>query len=454
MNSVLIFIKKLIPKKIFRFFQPAYHYILNFIAALSFGFPSQHISVVGITGTTGKTTVAYMAAQTLRYAGLRVGYTSTAMFSDGEKDWLNDKKMTMVGRFFTQWMLFRMVRNGCDVAIIETTSEGAVQFRHRFINYDTMLFTGLYPEHIESHGNFENYKKAKQSLFAHVGESRNKMLNNGKQYKTIIVNLDDEHAKDFVCFAADRKIGFTAESAHADESVEIVSYAYHHTTKTGVQFRFEDQDVQLKMLGEFNATNATAAGCICKTLGVRNSTIKKGLEKILQLPGRIERITEGQDFTVIVDYAFEPVAVTKLYETISVLEPKNIIHVLGSTGGGRDVSRRALLGKIAGKNAQYVIITNEDPYDDDPQEIMRGVAAGALAEQKVEGHDLFVIEDRRKAIHKAIDLAQKDDVVLITGKGSEQAIVGKDGVLIPWDDRLVASDEIKKHIYRDKNSLQ
>ena len=429
--------------------QPVYHYILNFFAALILGFPSERIIVVGITGTTGKTTVAYMAAQTLRYAGLRVGYTSTAMFSDGKKDWLNDKKMTMVGRFFTQWMLYKMVRNGCDVAIIETTSEGAVQFRHRFINYDTMLFTGLYPEHIESHGSFENYKKAKQKLFAHVGKSRNKILNNGKQFKSIIVNLDDEHAKDFVCFDADRKVGFTKNDAYHNDAIEVVRYIYHRTTHAGVQFRFDDQDVQLKILGEFNAINATAAACICKTLGVRNTTIKKGLERILQLPGRIERIMEGQNFTVIVDYAFEPVAVTKLYETIQVLEPQHIIHVLGSTGGGRDVSRRELLGRIAGQNAHCVIVTNEDPYDDDPREIMRGVAIGAIRENKNEGRDLFIIEDRRKAIKKAIDMAQKGDVVLITGKGSEQAIAGKDGVLSPWDDRAVARDLIKKHIYQE-----
>lgn len=447
---VLVFIKKCIPLRLFRFFQPMYHYILNFIAAFAFGFPSEKMIVVGVTGTTGKTTVAYMAAQALRYAGMRVGYTSTAMFSDGVIDWLNDKKMTMVGRFFTQWMLYKMVRNGCDVAIIETTSEGAVQFRHRFINYDVMVFTGLYPEHIESHGSFENYKKAKQKLFAHLGSGRKKTLRSGKQHKTIIANLDDEHAYDFLGYDADYKVGFTKDgNRSASDDIEILRYAYIDTTVAGVQMRFEDQDIQLKILGVFNATNAAAAASICHILGVRNSTIRKGLEMVLQLPGRIERITEGQNFTVIVDYAFEPVAVTKLYETIGALQPKHIIHVLGSTGGGRDVARRAVLGRIAGSKADYVVVTNEDPYDDDPMDIIRDVAAGARAENKVDGKDLFIIEDRRDAIKKAIDLARKDDVILITGKGSEQAIVGPNGVLIPWDDRSVARDLIKKHVYKE-----
>ena len=447
MNRLLIFLKKFIPRKIFRWLQPTYHYVINFLAALVFGFPSEKLIVVGVTGTTGKTTVTYMAAQVLRYAGLRVGYTSTAMFSDGEKDWLNDKKMTMVGRFFTQKMLFKMVRNGCDVAIVETTSEGAVQFRHRFINFDTMLFTGIYPEHIESHGNFDNYKKAKQSLFAHVGTCKNKNFFDKKSYKTIIVNLDDPYAKDFICYDVHRKIGFSNKNFYEDPFVELVSYQYHKTTKAGVQFRFDDENVFLKILGDFNATNATAAGCICRSLGVNNSSIKRGLEHVLQLPGRIERINEGQDFTVIVDYAFEPVAVTKLYETIRALEPKNIIHVLGSTGGGRDVARREKLGMIAGQNANYVIVTNEDPYDDDPMEIVQAVAQGASSVGKVINNDLFLIIDRRDAIKKAINLTKKDDIVLITGKGSEQAIVGKNGILIPWDDRRVARDLLKKHIY-------
>ncbi len=447
MNSLLFYIKKLIPRTLFKRLQPIYHYVINFFAALFFGFPSEKLIVVGVTGTTGKTTVTYMATHVLRYAGLRVGYTSTAMFSDGERDWLNDKKMTMVGRFFTQKMLFKMVRNGCDVAIVETTSEGAVQFRHRFINYDMMLFTGIYPEHIESHGNFDNYKKAKQSLFAHVGTCKNKNFFDKKSYKTIIVNLDDPYAKDFICYDAHRKIGFSNKDFYDDPFVELVQYQYQKTTKAGVQFRFDNENVFLKILGDFNATNATAAGCICRALGVNNTSIKRGLEHVLQLPGRIERINEGQDFTVIVDYAFEPVAVTKLYETVRVLEPKKIIHVLGSTGGGRDIARREKLGMIAGENAQHVIVTNEDPYDDDPVEIVQAVAQGAINAGKKENKDLFLIIDRRAAIKKAISLAKKDDVVIITGKGSEQAIAGKNGILLPWDDRKVVSDLLKKNIY-------
>jgi UDP-N-acetylmuramoyl-L-alanyl-D-glutamate--2,6-diaminopimelate ligase len=447
MSKILHFFKKLIPDVLFRKLQPVYHYVLNYIAAAAYGFPSEDLIVVGVTGTTGKTTVTYMAAQILGFAGVRTGYTSTAMFSDGKIAWLNDKKMTMVGRFFTQKMLRKMVNNDCRVAIIETTSEGAVQYRHRFINYDVMVFTGLYPEHIESHGGFDNYKKAKQKLFAHVGQCKGKTFVDKKEQKTIIVNLDDEHAKDFICFDANRKIGFSCNIDSVPEDVELLPYSFEGMSKTGTKLRFDDTDVQLQILGEFNATNATAAGSIARAIGVNNISIKKGLEQIVDLPGRIERIDEWQDFTVIVDYAFEPVAVSKLYDTVRVLEPKKIIHVLGSTGGGRDLSRRKQLGSLAGERADVVIVTNEDPYDDDPREIIEDVAAGAQQAGKTRDKDLLLIDERRDAIAKAISLAETDDLVLITGKGSEQAIAGKNGALIPWDDRSVV-----REILQHKNS--
>ncbi len=502
-QKILNLIKKIIPKSLFRKIQPGYHLVMNWLAGVWYGFPSEKLIVVGITGTTGKTTTVFMLAELLKNAGLKVGYTSTAMFSDGEKEWLNDKKMTMLGRFFTQRMLRRMVRNKCQVAIVETTSEGIVQNRHRFINYDIVEFTGLYPEHIDSHGSFENYKRAKLRLVEHLENSKikkiqetntkiqtnsnNQISNNEEEKynlklessnfnqnsqpqagppmaekfkiqncpKTIIVNLDDEYAGEFLDFEVERKIGFTAnseqETVNNEQSIEKIEYEFLEMNKVGTRFRFEDEEVQLKILGEFNALNATAAGCVGKALGLNNENIKKGLESVKSLPGRLERIDEGQNFTVMVDYAFEPVAVGKLYETVAVLEPNKIIHVLGSTGGGRDVDRRAKLGKLAGERADYVIVTNEDPYDDDPLEIIKMVAEGAEKAGKVKDENLFLVEERRDGIKKAISLAGKNDLVLITGKGSEQAIAGPNGKLIPWDDREVARSIIKNEKLIIKN---
>ncbi len=442
---------------LFRILQPIYHFLLSWLAAVFYCFPSEKLIVIGITGTTGKTTTVYLLAKILESAGFKVGFTSTAMFNNGQREWLNDKKMTMVGRFFTQKILRQMVKNGCQYAIVETTSEGIRQFRHRFINYDIVLLTCLYPEHIESHGSFENYKRAKGKLFAHLKKCRPKYVNEKKQVmkpatglkkielervkKKIIVNGDDEHASYFLNFWAEEKIAYSQRGqVFGIKDLKIIPYGEIKPSATGTSFKIRGAKINLPFLGSFNAMNAAAAISVGLAEGLSLEVIKNGLEKIQGVPGRLEKIDEGQDFTVIVDYAFEPKAVAKLYETIALLPHKKIIHVLGSAGGGRDAARRPVLGRIAGERADYVIVTNEDPYDDDPETIISQVALGAEKTGKRTGENLFKILDRRKAIKKALDLAQAGDLVLITGKGSEQAICVAGGEKIPWDDRAVVRD--------------
>lgn len=449
MEQLLIFIKKIIPQKLFKKLQPAYHYTFNFLAALFYFFPSRKMIVIGVTGTTGKTTIVYLLAHALKNAGLRVGYTSTAMFSDGKEEWLNDKKMTMLGRFFTQRMLRSMLRNKCDVAIVETTSEGIVQFRHRFINYDTVIFTGIYPEHIDSHGSFENYKQAKLKLFEHLVRSKEKKVRGITMKKTIIANRESEYVEEFFDHAVARKIGYGVESKVGSlKSKEIKGVedliATNISIGDGATFRVRGVEYHTTLLGSFTISNLMAVIATGYSLTIESSVLKKGIESVTSVPGRLERIDSGQSFDIIVDYAFEPVAVTKLYETIARVPHQKIIHVLGSAGGGRDVARRAIIGGIAGERADHVIVTNEDPYDDDPMEIIEAVAKGARDEGKKDHENLFLIEDRKEAITKALSLAQKDDIVLITGKGSEQAIVVKDQKKIPWDDRSVVRKALKE----------
>ncbi len=461
-DKLLIKIKKLIPRRLFCVLQPIYHFLLAFFAALVYRFPSEKMVVVGVTGTTGKTTSVYLIAKTLAKAGFKVGFTSTAVLSDGEREWLNNKKMTMIGRFFTQKMLKKMQENGCDVAIVETTSEGIEQFRHRFINYDILVFTGLYPEHIESHGSFENYKKAKGKLFAHLKRCRTKYLDENNRVcvvkseikkidlrrlkKTIIVNGDDEHGVYFLNFWAEQKIAYAREKKDFGPECKVVYYGQIRANREKTCFSVDGSDICLSLLGAFNATNAMTAYCVSQVLGIEAKKIKQGLESIKGVAGRLETIQEGQPFTVIIDYAFEPGAVGKLYEVVKLINQAGgrIIHVLGSTGGGRDVARRPKLGELAGKNADIVIVTNEDPYDDDPEIIIDQVALGAERVGKKLGKNLFKILDRRAAIKKALQEAQVDDIVLITGKGSEQAICVAGGEQIPWDDHKVAREILKE----------
>ncbi len=460
METIFYFIKKLIPSFIFKKIQPIYHWLINGFSAVLYNFPSNKLIVIGVTGTTGKTTTVYFLAQILREAGIKAGYTSTAMFSDGKKDWLNNKKMTMLGRFFTQKMLRQMVNNKCQVAIIETTSEGIRQFRHRFINYDILVFTGIYPEHIESHGSFKNYKQAKLELFRHLEKhchSKNLDKSFQKFYpllKTIVVNGDDKYYKEFLNFSLSQKIILQKTSFPQKITQKNQLTYFSYTPKEKNVFYFNQKKIALKILGNFNILNASLASSVAKVLKVKESVIKKGIEKINNIPGRIEKIQLGQDFDVIVDYAFEPKALASLYKTIlENFSPQKIIHILGATGGGRDKKRRKPLGEIAGKNADIVILTNEDPYDEDPIKIINEVAKGVKKFGKKENKNLFLIENRERAIEKGIQLAEKNDLVLITGKGSEQAICIASGKKIPWDDRKIVSKKIKEKLKKLSNPI-
>lgn len=457
MDKFLSTIKKIIPKSVFSAIQPIYHYCFSLLASLVYGRPSEKLIVVGVTGTTGKTSSVYLMARALDAAGLKTGYTSTAMFNDGEHEWLNDKKMTMMGRFFTQKILARMLSNKCRVAIVETSSEGIKQFRHKFINYDILLVTGLYPEHIESHGSFEKYKEAKGELFKHLKTCKHKYVNDKYQVirtdsgiqktelnkikKTTIADLEDEHSEYFLNFWSEQKIGYTGDINNVKvgkntlNEIKIFEYGDIDIRRDGSSYLVNNEKIDLSLLGTMNVKNSLNAYILGSVLGVDIEKIKKSLNSIEGVAGRLEQINEGQNFTIIVDYAFEPRAVEKLYETVKLIPHNKIIHVLGSAGGGRDVARRPVLGRLAGENADFVFITDEDPYDDDPEIIMDQVFLGAEKAGKVENKNLFKILDRREAIKKAIATAQENDILLVTGKGSEQAIVRKNGEKEPWDDR-------------------
>lgn len=472
--SITNLIKKIIPHKFLEKMRPIYHFVFAYLAALFYGFPSDKLIVIGITGTSGKTSSVYLMATALNLAGYKTGYTSTAMFSDGDREWLNDKKMTMLGRFFTQKMLSKMVKNGCVYAIVETTSEGIRQFRHRFINYDLVFFTSLYPEHIESHGSFENYKKAKGGLFSHLKKCSSKYVNEEKKVikiknnlskinfskvrKTIVVNGDDEHSSFFSSFWSEEKMAYYyGQFSDSDflsvfyNNVEIINnkilFDIFFKQKIAGEERLISKKIELSLLGEFNVVNSLPLISLALNQELDLDLIIDELKKIKNIPGRIEMVDAGQDFLAIVDYAYEPVALEKLYKTIDLVRKNNqdgkIVHVLGSAGGGRDKSRRPILGEMAGNKADFVIITNEDPYDENPLEIINQVASGSKSVGKIEGDNLFRILDRREAIKKALSLiSTKNDLILITGKGSEQAICLKNGQKEFWDDRLALKEEI------------
>lgn len=434
------FVRKLVPEPVIK----VYHWVLSYLATFVYRNPSQDLVVIGVTGTHGKTTTCEWIGQILEHAGETVGWATTNSFKIGSKEWTNDKKITMLGRFQLQGLLRNMVKSGVKYAVIETSSQGIEQYRHLGIDYDVVLITDLTPEHIEAHGGFENYKQAKGKLFEHL---------HGQGIK--IVNLNDEHVDFFASFESEKTFGFGvnveepftgSSTGRLKPSATLIPVVASEikTSAAGSSFVVGEHQFELKPLGLFNVKNALAAITVARSLGFDWDVIARGISKLEPVPGRLEVIDEGQDFTVIVDYAFEPVALTKLFEAVEYFDHNRIIHVTGSTGGGRDVARRPKMGAISSQFADITIVTNEDPYDDDPQEIIDNVALGALEAGSVENEDLFKIMDRGEAIARAIGLAKTGDVVLITGKGSEPVMAVKHGKTIPWDDRAEVRKALQK----------
>jgi len=432
--SLKSLIKKIIPPKALLF----YHYFIVGLAAVFYGFPSRKMIVIGVTGTKGKTSTVNFIWSCLTAGGYKTGIISTANIRIGEKEFLNKYHMTMPGRFTIQRFLARMARERCEFCVVETTSEGIKQYRHIGIYYDIAVFTNLSPEHLESHnGSFENYKWAKAKMFAALS-SHKKVIAGKEIEKIIIANKDSRYADYFLNFKADRKITFALNN-NADYVVKEVQ-----EKKDGVSFKVAGTNFKIGILGKFNAYNALPAIIICRLFDISDNLISKGLRELKTIPGRMEEISEGQNFTVLVDYAHEKESIANILETANGMKKSGakIIILLGAEGGGRDKAKRPVMGELAAKMADYVIVSNVDPYEDDPRQILEDIAASSEKFGKIRNQNLFVIEDRRTGIKKALSLAKTDDIALITGKGAEQSIV-IGGRRAPWDDRRVVREELK-----------
>ncbi len=429
--------KKLIP----RLFLDAYHYVLAQTGAFLYAYPSRAMVILGVTGTRGKTTTANYLWSVCNAAGFKTGLIGTANIRIGEEARLNQSHMTMPGRFMLQHLLAQMRSAGCEIAIVETPSEGIEQFRERGISYDVLVLNTLYPEYLETHGrSFERLKQMLHRPFAALARQPRKTLRGKPVPKIIAVNAALVEKDLFLAHAADVKTTYGTAPDAAVRATGVV------TTPRGVHFNVDSVQYELSLVGSFNVVNALAAIAVGQALGFTEETIKDGLKRLTGVPGRMERIAIGQSFTVFVDYAHDgpsiEAALTACRE-IAAAKKARVIILLGGEGGGRDQRKRPVMGQIAAHLADACIVSNVDPYEDDPLEIIEDIARAAEAAGKQRGTDLFAIEDRRAGIAKALALAQPNDVVLVTGKGAEQSIVIR-GVSYDWDDRLIVAEALKQ----------
>jgi UDP-N-acetylmuramoyl-L-alanyl-D-glutamate--2,6-diaminopimelate ligase len=434
-------------KKLLRKYTPekvilTYHAGRTYLNALTKGFPAKKMIVIGVTGTKGKTSATNYIWSVLTAGGYKTGIISTANIRIGEEEVLNKYHMTMPGRSEIQKLLRKMADAACEICVVETTSEGLKQYRHVGISYDCAVFTNLTPEHLPSHGgSFQKYKETKGRLFAALSKSPEKKLRGNVFPKTIIANADSEHASYYLSFKAKRKLTFGIDSKAYITATKLLQKG------NGISFYVGQSAFNTVIPGEFNVYNALPAIVIAQLLGVADKEISEGLTDLKCIPGRMEKISEGQRFLVYVDYAHEAASVAGALQAARQMvgEKGKVIFLLGAEGGGRDTKKRPVMGKLAAEKADYTIVSNVDSYDDDPLPILEDIAKGALEGGAKINANLFIIPDRREGIAKALRLAGDSDVVVITGKGAEQTITLA-GETEKWDDRLVVKEELKKLI--------
>jgi UDP-N-acetylmuramoyl-L-alanyl-D-glutamate--2,6-diaminopimelate ligase len=425
MDDILKFIKRFIPKRLFDSLNPSYHYMLAVLGALLYRFPAKEITIIAVTGTKGKSSTTEILNAIFEAAGHKTVLLNTIRWKINETSIPNHRKMTIPGRFFIQSMLRKGISAGCDVAILEISSEAAKQFRHKFVYLDALIFTNLSPEHIESHGSFENYRKAKLA----ITETLCMKL---KKRSIIVANIDDPEAIHFLKCGAQEKFPYSLKDG---EPYEIKS--------DGINFTWKGTEIRSPLRGAFNLYNCIAGATCSDAFGITPLAIKEGLEKLSLIKGRVEFVKltsdhslfKKQDFDVVVDYAHTSGSLTELYKTFST---QRIIAVLGNTGGGRDKWKRPEMARVADTFADEIILTNEDPYDEDPDAIIAEMLPGLKI------HAPTVIMDRREAIHEAISRANTGDVVLITGKGTDPYIMLANNRKLPWSDYQVAYEELEK----------
>ncbi|MDE2001220.1 MAG: hypothetical protein KGI60_01470 [Patescibacteria group bacterium] len=387
-----------------------YHLFLAWLGSVIYQHPSRKLFVIGVTGTKGKSTVTELINAILEAAGKKTSISSSVRFKIGEKTYPNHTGMSMPGRFFLQRFLADAVRNHCDYAIIETTSQGALQFRHRFIDFDVAVITNLEPEHIEAHGSFENYRDSKVGFFRDVA------LHSKKKNKVFVIN---GHARDYEFF-----------SSAVTGWGRIVLFDQKEITAAKLKTR---------LLGEFNRENIAAAVAFARSQNIDWDTIRVAIESFDGVPGRLEFV-QRIPFPVIIDYAHTPDSLEKVYKTLRGEMKKGsgqkLICVLGAAGGGRDMWKRPVMGEIAGQYCDQIILTDEDPFDEDPQEIIDEIGSGIMdgAKKKVRK-----ILDRRDAIRAAVKAAKKGDTVIITGKGSESSMRMAKGRKLAWNEREIVA---------------
>ncbi len=396
---------------------------LDTIVPYFYDYPGQAMRVIGITGTNGKTTTSYITRSILRHAGYKVGLIGTIQIMI--EDEVYPIHNTTPDVVELQKTLAMMREKGMDYVVMEVSSHALDQERVAGIEFDTAVFTNLTQDHLDYHKTMENYMLAKAKLFDKVSQPGK------KQGKTAVVNIDDAAGKTMLEHAKCQHIAYAIDNAAADLRATDVNVLACGARFTLNHASFGKMPLDLHITGIFNVYNVMSAVGAALAEHIDARVIAQALAEFTAVPGRFELVKAGQNFTIIVDYAHTPDRVQNVLETARKIAKKRIIAVFGC-GGDRDNTKRPIMGRLAGQLADVVIATSDNPRTEDPQRILDMVEAGVEETIGDKHHEKII--DRREAICRAVELAEKDDIVAILGKGHENYQILKDKT-IHFDDR-------------------
>ncbi len=408
---------------------------LGVLSAAWHGFPSRQLGVIGVTGTDGKTTTSNLIDSILNAAGMNVGLLTTVNARIGRDVYDTGLHTTTPDAIHLQKYLQRMVAAGADWAILETTSHGLSQWRVAGVDYDIAVITNVTHEHLDEHGDYQGYLRAKGRLLDMLRCSPSK-----PDYpRCAILNADDQSYASLSAYHVPKQLSYGIDQGDIRASHIVFS-------PTGLHFDVEGAGRQLHietpLMGRFNVYNCLAAIAVAVVLNVPDEAIVAGLAQAPAIPGRMERIDRGQDFIALVDFAHTPFALAAALETARQMTDGRVIVVFGSAGL-RDVEKRRMMGEVAGRLADLAIITAEDPRTENLEDIM---STSARACEQAGGVALQV-PDRYRAIQRALAEAHSGDVVMICGKGHEQSMCFGD-VEYPWDDRIALAHALDVYLGR------
>lgn len=420
------FLKSLMPKQIRQPILNVYHLLVAIAANIRYGFPARSAKVIMITGTNGKTSIATLIAGMLEDAGFTVGVNTTAYYRIGDKTTPKKSSRTVEDMFVLHDMFARMKKAKSNYIVLEATSQALDQHRLWGVPTWAAVMTNLTQDHLDYHGTMQRYAAAKFRLFA-------------RRPPIIILNRDDDWFEYFnKAKAAKQKLNY---GSHKNADAQITNTALH---KDGSDFTLKVGDTSLrlhtKLAGEYNIYNAAAAALIGYAEGLTPEQINHGIASVASVPGRLQRVDAGQPFDVIIDYAHSPDALDKALGAMRELTKGKLTLVFGATGD-RDRSKRPIMGKIAAKHADRILVTDEETYTEDGGKIraaiLEGIKEGHGAKKTTE------IADRGEAIQAAFDGAKKGDTVLITGLGHELTR-NMGGRAVEWNDAEVAAKLLRK----------